>query len=82
MKRKINKNLAPVDAKTFKQICELPRDNDSYGNFWWIIDEGTITLSNQKIGEEPTERITLRRHVFEKLVRWYLTGSKAKASHE
>ena len=76
-KRKIV-NRPPCEARTFNQICQLPRDNDSYGNFWWIINEGVITLCEQPSGGNPVQRIQMPRHVFEKAARWYLTGSKRK----
>lgn len=71
-------NRPPCEARSFNQICELPRDHDSCGKFWWIIDEVRITLCEQASGESPVQKITLPRHVFEKVARWYLTGSKTK----
>lgn len=76
-KRKIA-HRAPVDAKTMKQICELPCDNDITGNFWWIIDEAEVSIREQKPGEPSTQQISLPRRVFEQIARWYLTGSKRK----
>lgn len=76
-KRKIV-NRPPIEAKTFNQICQLPRDNDGTGNFWWIIDESTISIHEQKPGESSVQAITLPRKVFEQAARWYLTGSKQR----
>lgn len=70
------KKVAPQDARTFKQICELPRDNVSWGDFTIMFSgERDIHISEHAVGASPTQRLTIPRHVFEKFVRWYQTGS-------
>lgn len=72
------KRLKPIEARTFKQICSLPRDNLDYKNFWFMVDEGQVTLTAQKIGEAPTSQISIPRAVFDRMARWYLTGKASK----
>jgi len=68
--------LTPKEAKTFKQICKLPRDNISYGDYWTIIDEKEITIVKQTVGEEPKEKICIPRFIFERFANWYNTGKQ------
>jgi hypothetical protein len=68
------KTLTPQQAKTFKQICELPRDNVGTKDFWLTLGVGEVTIAKQKHGEQATEMITMPRSTFEKFVRWYQTG--------
>lgn len=76
MKRKINKKLAPKDAKTFNQICSLERDTIDCGDFWTIIDETEITFAEQKLGEPSRQMLSMPRHIFLRFVNWYLTGKQ------
>lgn len=75
MKRKIRHELTPREARTFDQICSLRRDGASYGDYWIQLEEMVVTLVEQKIGERPRSITALPRHVFEKFIRWYDTGS-------
>jgi hypothetical protein len=61
----------PQQAKTFAQICKLPRSGVDTKDFWLSIDVGEVTITKQRIGEKPTQEITIPRRVFDKFVRWY-----------
>lgn len=65
---------APQRARTTAALERLERDNVAYGDFWMLIDEATVSMTRQKVGEFPTEKISIPRHVFDKFVRWYTTG--------
>lgn len=79
-KRRVTKKpLTPEQARTERQVCELKRTYVDSGEYWFLMDESSVTLSHQKIGDAPTGQATLPRHVFEKFVRWYQTGSMRKA---
>ncbi len=71
---------APREAKTFDQICELRSDGiDAPDNFWCSVDEKTFAIYQQKVGEHPTQKITISRKAFNQIVDWYNTGSKRPA---
>ena len=71
--------LTTQQARTWEQICKLPRDNVNTKTAWFMVDAGVVYIHNQKSGEPSTEQITLSRATFERFVRWYLTGSVKKA---
>jgi hypothetical protein len=66
---------APIDAKADAQVCALGRDNVSWGDYSILFDADRVWLSQQAIGEAPTQKIELPRHVFDRFARWYTTGS-------
>lgn len=68
------KRLAPINARTHKQIRSLPRDNLDSRDFWILFDEQTVTIAKQKSGEEPTAWIQIPRGQFARMARWYVTG--------
>jgi hypothetical protein len=64
----------PKDAVTLDAVCELPRDHVEYGDFWFMTDGYTITLAQQKTGEAAKSATSVPKTVFDRFVRWYLTG--------
>lgn len=71
---------SPRDAKTFEQICELQSDGaDVPDDFWCSIDEKTLSIYQQKLGERPTQKIVITRKAFNQIVDWYNTGSRRPA---
>jgi len=68
--------LKPMKAKTLKQICDLQTDHTEVGDYYLAIDTGVVYLSEQGWGESPTERMEIARDAFDKMIRWYVTGSK------
>lgn len=69
------RHRTPREARTFDQICELPRDNWSKGNYWFMLGPGEVTIAEQKTGEMARWMATMPRSVFEAFVRAYETGS-------
>lgn len=75
-KMKKAKLKTPREARTFAQICKLPRDNVDSGDFWIAIDEQTVTVAHQQTGAPAISKTTIPRRQFEALIDWYNTGSK------
>ena len=67
--------LAPIEAKTFSQICRLPRDNYDTAGYWILVDQKTIHFAEQRNGEIATQKMAIPKREFDRLVRWYMTGS-------
>ena len=67
--------LTPIEARTFKQICSLPRDNLDTSGHWIQLDVGEVTIAKQKGGEAAKVMLTVPRAQFDRMVRWYMTGS-------
>lgn len=59
------------ECKTFNQLCEMPYDNKSYGDFWVMYANDEITLTRQPIGESAQQIISLPRRVFNHFVDAY-----------
>ena len=74
MKRKLPKT--PRDFATQAELCAMPRDNLSVGNFWILVgNHGTsIVLCEQKKGESAKASIEMPRATFIKFVDWFNTG--------
>ncbi len=68
------KRLRPIDARTFAQICKLPRDGYDTKGHWILLDSGTVCLTAQVTGNAPTGQLTIPRAEFDRMARWYLTG--------
>ena len=77
-KRRAPQPLTPIDAKTEAQIISLNRDNLAYGSFWILIDGSSIYIKDQPRGESPRQEIKISRRAFDRLARWYVTGSPDK----
>ena len=58
---------------TFEQVCRMQRDNFAYGDYWFIVDagSGTVTLAQQKSGQAATASITMPRRAFSHFVDAY-----------
>lgn len=71
--------MTPREAKTFDDICSLPRDNVSTDEHWIIINgENDVCISTQRNGEPRTESVHLPRETFEAFIDWYNTGKWKK----
>mgnify|MGYP001597371128 FL=1 len=66
--------LAPIEAKTFSQICKLPRDNYDTAGYWILVGLKTIHFAEQRNGEATTQKMAIPKREFDRLVRWYMTG--------
>jgi hypothetical protein len=72
------KKLAPMNARTFDQVCSLNRDNTESGDFWMLAGGDEVTISKQREGEACEQSITIDRRDFLKLVSWYMRDQKIK----
>ncbi len=68
--------MSPMDANTFKKVIGLRSDNFSTEEFWILTDILTVTLAKQKNGEPSTQKITMPRAEFNRLIRWYIRDQK------
>lgn len=71
--------LRSASESNLDQLCELGRDNWAYGNHWMLTDGYTVTVCAQKLGEKPTESITLPRRVFNALLKGYTQPQRVRA---
>lgn len=69
------KPRTPSQARTFNQICDLESDGCATGDFWLSLGAREVVIHEQAVGEESKQKIKIPRHVFEKFIRWYQTGS-------
>lgn len=69
------KKLTPREAKTWKQILSLKRDNISTPGYWFLLDVGEVHLAAQKNKENATAAISIPRRDFNKFVDFY-NGTK------
>lgn len=74
----MKKVKAPIECKTFNDICNMPRDNLTLKDFWILTDGYEVTLARQKLGHEAEEIISIPKAVFNKFARWYMTGRMVK----
>lgn len=76
--------MKPIEANTLNKVCKLKRDNLSTKNFWILLDGGThIVICKQVVGKPSEGSLTIPKSQFDRLVRWYVTGSptpKGKAN--
>lgn len=71
------KRLKPIEARTFEQVCTLPRDGYDTKHFWILID-GDIVICEQEFGKAPTATMKIKRAEFDRMARWYVTGRATK----
>jgi len=67
----------PREARTFDEIYELPEDNWSGKTHWLMIDQGFVSIVEQRMGEQSTAKIEIPRRTFDAMIDWY-NGTKAK----
>jgi transposase len=72
MKKQATKT--PREARTFDEVCGIPRDNVTRGQFWMLLDDDHIVLTQQKPGEPATASIRITRRAFEAFADWYNDG--------
>ena len=70
--------LKPIEARTFKQVCALSRDNLDTKGHWILIDGNDVCLTAQVLGKAPTNSMRIARREFDRLARWYVTGRAGK----
>jgi hypothetical protein len=64
--------LRPIDARTFDQICGLPRDNIESGGYRICVDAEEVAIRHQRREQPVSEQIVIPRRAFNKIVKWYL----------
>ena len=76
-KKNINKQKTPINCKSFNDVCKMERDNiELPKNFWCLFDGYEITIAEQEMGHSPAQKISVSKSIFDKIVKWYITGSK------
>jgi hypothetical protein len=73
----MKKAPTPIQCKSLESICKMPRDNiDLPKDFWMITDGYEVTIAQQKAFEDPSQKISIPKPIFDACVKWYLTGKK------
>ena len=72
-KRRFLGPLSAHECKTEKDICSLRRDNWSTEHGWMMVnvENDTVTICQQRSGEEKAGWVTLPRNEFARLCRGY-----------
>lgn len=71
------KSKAPIDA-TEDDLLNMERDNLEIGDHCILTDSFNVSISTQKMGEPPSQAVTIPRKTFDKLIRWYLKPQPLK----
>lgn len=79
MKRK---KLTPREARTFKQICDLPSSSVDTPSHWILLGSRGITICEQRLGGAGQRQVILPRRTFEKFIDWYNTGKTSARKGE
>lgn len=66
----------PYDANTEAKLLKLRRDNYDADDAWILTDGHRVSIAAQKVGENPTQKISLDRATFNKLIAWYMRDQK------
>ncbi len=80
MKAESTKPQIPREAKTFDQICDLPRVHVDSGDWHFMVDDGKIWISERALGEMPKQRIAIPRGLFNRFIDWYNGAKTRKAA--
>lgn len=72
----VRRSCAPMDARSFDEVCSLRTDNHDCKSGWIIVDGNSVSLSTQVSGEYPTGSVTFKRADFNRLIRWYTKPQK------
>ena len=71
------KKYSPRTANTNGKVCSLRRDNASYGDYWILVSEGELTITEQALGESPRASITIDKVTFNKMIAFYQRPTRA-----
>lgn len=71
MSKRKPKTMSLMECRTVDDVCKLPRDNQTFGDYWIITDGYMVSLAQQEVGESATQKISIPRNVFNKMVRFY-----------
>ena len=71
-RKQTTKRLSLREARTFNQICSMPRDNYSCGDFSVSTDGAEVWLYEQKLGEKQKQEFSIPKGKFDRLVDSYI----------
>ncbi len=77
-----SRELSPEQAWSMYQVDALVSTNYSSKDFRISIDGVSVSLTHQRRGEEPRERITIPRQEFNKMIQWYTRPQKLRTVKE
>jgi hypothetical protein len=72
----VKKKLTPQTARTETQILALPRELCESEDWLLGVDEDAVYITEQKMGQAPTQKLKVPKRSFDILIRWYQTGLK------
>ena len=61
------KTMSLRQARTFNQVCDLPRDNYDVGDFGIMTDGSTVWLCEQKLRKPAEQAFAIPKGKFDKL---------------
>lgn len=70
--------IQSLQKASFDEICEMPCDSVDCKDFTLMTNGTTVWITEQKSGEQLTQRLTISRSVFNALVREYQKPRKLK----
>lgn len=70
--------MKPRDAKTESQRLKLSRDNLSTVGHWILLNDNSVTLTAQRVGESATASMRVPRSEFNRLIDWYMRDQKPR----
>ena len=71
--------LRSAAESNFAQLCKLPRDNWTVGDFWLCTDSHEVTVCAQKLGQPSTAIVSIPRKVFNALIKRYTKPCRVRA---
>ena len=72
------KQLSPMEANEIDDICRMESDNYESGDFRILQDGVVVSLGEQKVGQNPTQVISMRKANFNQLIEWYIKKQNLK----
>lgn len=61
-----------MDCKNIDDVAKMERDHFDYKDFSILCDGYTVWLGEQKIGENPSQKIQIPKSIFDRLIRKYI----------
>jgi len=71
------KKYSPRTANTNDKVCSLRRDNASYGDYWILVEEDQLTITQQVAGKSSEASVTLDKATFNKMIAFYQRPTRA-----
>jgi hypothetical protein len=57
---------------------KLMTDNFNTKDFWILLNDGHVTIANQKNGETAKYMVQIKRKDFDRMIKWYTTEQKLR----